>query len=187
MHFLHFKKYTNHCNVLGSFCVWHKNLWFSEQVSNQSRFSEDVSCRTNLDHDSDHLHCSFQTDLPIGSTDSLESVSLDTHKIHKLLFCCDVYVVQCREMLLLNSTAGNPDSYVVSSSYVRYWIFIVGRKRSIRPCDGWPTWHTRDPRRERRTGDYTHILPMHWFAIPQSSLNVSLCVFESGWDRPWWT
>lgn len=84
MHFLHFKKYTYHCNVLGSFCVWHKNLWFSEQVSNQSRFSEDVSCRTNLDHDSDHLHCSFQTDLPIGLTDSLENVSLDTHKIHKL-------------------------------------------------------------------------------------------------------
>lgn len=101
-----------------------------------------------------------------------------------LLFCCDVYVVQCREMLLLNSTAGNPDLYahgaMVSSSYVRYWIFIVGRKRSIRPCYGWPTWHTRDPRRERRTGDYTHNLPLHWFSLHLSSLNVSLCVFYQG-------
>lgn len=174
---------TYPCNILGSFCVWHNSLRISEQVSNQSRFSEDASCRTNLNHESDHLYCSFQTDLPIGSTDSLECFSFDTQNSQAiyLFFCCDVYVVQSRDMMLLNSAAGNLDSNthraMVSSSYVRYWIFIVGRKRSIRPCYGWPTWHTRDPRRERRTGDYTDILPLHWFSIHLSSLNVSLCVF----------
>lgn len=75
---------------------------------------------------------------------------------------CFVLILNSSAVLLLNSTSGNTDSYaqeaMVSSSYVRYWIFIVGRKRSSRPCYGWTTWHTWDPRRKRRTGDSIHLL-----------------------------
>ncbi len=130
-------------------------------------------------------------------------VFLSSHKVQFYLFYLFLFSVICfvliwnsrissSAVLLLNSTAGNTDSYaqgaMVSSSYVTYWIFIIGWKRSSRPCYGWLTWHPWDPRRKRRTGDSMHLSSAFFLhTVYLSSLNVSLCVFVLGWDWHWWT
>ncbi len=183
MNFLHKKKHSSSGLILCN------NLWFSEQVSNQRRFTEDESCHQFSPWFRPFtLFCSeCQICQIVGQIHY--RVCLSSHKvqfyfIYFFSVICFVLIwssrIRSSAVLLLNSTAGNTDSYaqgaMVSSTYVTYWIFIVGWKRSYRPCYGWPTWHPWDSRRKRRTGDSMHLSSAFFLHIVYlSSLNVSLC------------